>query len=80
MFTKLRNLIRFGVAFFIVAVLAVILMDQVVMPLYVSQGKTITLQDVRNLSFSRAKGKLNEMELKQLFWIQSTRLIYRHTL
>jgi beta-lactam-binding protein with PASTA domain len=64
MFTKLRNLIRFGIAFFIIAVLTVIVMDQIVMPLYVSQGETITLQDVRNQSFSRAKTKLNEMGLQ----------------
>jgi serine/threonine-protein kinase len=63
MFTKLRNLFRFLIAFFVLSVLTVILMDKVVMPLYVSQGKTITLQDVRNLSFSRAQKKLQEMGL-----------------
>lgn len=63
MFTKIRNFFRFCVAFFIVSVLTVILMDQVVMPLYVSKGKTITLQDVRHMSFSRAQTKLQEMGL-----------------
>ena len=63
MITKLRNIIRFGIAFFIVTVILVLLMDKVVMPFYVSQGKTITLQDVRNISLSRAKAKLSEMDL-----------------
>ncbi|MFP4546725.1 MAG: PASTA domain-containing protein [Fidelibacterota bacterium] len=63
MFTRLRNIIRFGIAFFIIAVIVVIIMDQFVMPFYVSGGRTITLQDVRNMSISRAEAKLDEMDL-----------------
>ena len=63
MINKIRSIIRFGIAFFIVSVLLVLLLDQIVMPLYVSQGKTITLQDVRNVSLSRAQAKLAEMKL-----------------
>ncbi|MBN2280554.1 MAG: PASTA domain-containing protein [Candidatus Marinimicrobia bacterium] len=63
MIEKIRSIIRFGIAFLVVTVVLVLLMDQIVMPFYVSQGKTITLQDVRNISLSRAQGKLAEMEL-----------------
>jgi len=63
MFTRLRNILRFGIAFFIVSVIFVLIMDQVVMPFYVSGGNSITLQDVRNMSLSRAETKLDEMEL-----------------
>jgi len=66
MWNKIRSIVRFGIAFFVVSVLLVLLMDQVVMPLYVSQGKTITLQDVRNVSLSRAQTKLAEMELEAI--------------
>ena len=63
MFTKIRNLFRFGIAFFIVTILTVILMDKIVMPFYVAQGKSITLQDVRHISFSSAQTKLHELGL-----------------
>ncbi len=38
-------------------------MDQIAMPYYVSQGKSITLQDVRNMTYSRALSRLQEMGL-----------------
>lgn len=63
MLSKIRSYIRFCIAFGIVLILTVIFMDKVVMPFYVSQGKSITMQDVRNISYSRAETKLNEMGL-----------------
>jgi len=64
MLTLIRNILRFSISFFIVSIAVVILMDKVIMPIYVNHGKSVTLQDVRNIPLDKARRRLAELGLE----------------
>ncbi len=64
MLTLIRNIFRFFIVFSLVSISVILLMDQVVMPLYVRHGQSITLQDVTNMPLDKATRRLATMGLE----------------
>ena len=52
---KFIPILHYGLSFFIIGVVLLLLMDQVVMPMYVKHGQQITLPDVRKMEFEEAE-------------------------
>ncbi len=51
---RLLPVLEYGAAFIIIAALAIVLMDKVVMPIYVKHGERVILPDVRKMQYEEA--------------------------
>lgn len=57
---KIKALLQYFLAFIIIATAAIILMDQIVMPLYVKHGQQVNLPDVRGMQYEKAEQLLRK--------------------
>lgn len=55
---KLYPIIHYGLSFLVIGVVLLLVMDQIVMPMYVKHGQQITLPDVRKMQFEEAEDLL----------------------
>jgi serine/threonine-protein kinase len=61
---KFIPILHYGLSFFIIGVVLLLLMDQVVMPMYVKHGQQITLPDVRKMEFEEAEQLLQSKDFE----------------
>jgi len=57
---RIKALLQYFLAFVIIGAAAMILMDQVVMPLYVKHGQQVSLPDVREMQYEKAEQMLRD--------------------
>lgn len=63
LFYKIVNFLRFVLVFGAVSLILLLVFDKIVMPWYTGQGQEYTLENLKTMSFKKARARLNDIGL-----------------